>query len=90
MMNRVSDNELSNIVDVIKSQIEKQANKNYTEYKTKCLQELDSTLEAKRNETIKNVLDGIDILMSNDKNYLEPNILIKIEKKIVINKAGDK
>ena len=39
MMNRVSDNELSNIVDVIKSQIEKQANKNYTEYKTKCLQE---------------------------------------------------
>lgn len=84
-MNRDVVNQCNNLIDVIKQNIKQEIDKEYTEYKNKCLQELDYKIEANRNECVKKVLDGIDVLLSADNPMsLEPNIMIKIEKRVVL------
>ena len=72
---------ITNIKETIKESIDKE----YTEYKNKCLQELNSNLEAQRNKTVSAILDGIDIYINNNQPYsLEPIIQIKIEKRVIV------
>lgn len=85
IMNREVVNQCNNLIDVIKAEIRKQIDSEYTEYKNKCLQDLDMQLEAKRNDCVKGILNGIDVLLSNDNPMsLEPTILIKVEKKVIL------
>ena len=73
------------IITSIKETIKESIDKEYTEYKNKCLQELNSNLEAQRNKTVSAILDGIDIYINNNKPYsLEPIIKIKIEKRVIL------
>lgn len=85
-MNRDVVNQCNNLIDVIKKEIQKQVDEEYTEYKIQCLKDLDYKLESKRNDCVKRILDGIDILLSADNPMsLEPTILIKVEKKVILN-----
>lgn len=78
-------NFVNSMIDNIKKTIENNVNEEYTKYKQKCLEDLDYTLEMKRNSVVKNVLDGIDVVISSNEPFsFEPTILIKVEKKIVI------
>ena len=73
------------IVRDIKETIRKSIDEDYTQYKEKCLRDLDYTLETKRNKTVSAILDGIDVsIMSKQPYSLEPIIQIRIEKKIMI------
>lgn len=75
----------NSMINSIKETLAKNVNEEYTKYKQKCLEDLDYTLEMKRNSVVKNVLDGIDVVMgSNEPFSFEPTILIKVEKKVVI------
>lgn len=80
------DNNITNaIINNIKETIKQDLEADYTEYKNKCLQDLDFKLEAKRNDIIKSALNGIDISIMEQQPYsLEPIIQIKIEKKIIL------
>ncbi len=81
----MSDNITNAIINNIKETIRKDLELEYTEYKNKCLEDLDFKFEAKRNSVIKSALDGIDIsIMENQPYSLEPIIQIKIEKKIIL------
>lgn len=81
----MSDNITNVIINNIKETIRKDLEIEYTEYKNKCLEDLDFKFEAKRNSVIKSALDGIDIsIMENQPYSLEPIIQIKIEKKIIL------
>lgn len=81
----INNNYMENIIRSIKNQIEQSINEEYTTYKNKCLDELNTKLECRRNEAVKDILNGIDIsIRSNEPFELEPTILIKIEKKIII------
>lgn len=81
----MSDNITNAIINNIKETIRKGLELEYTEYKNKCLEDLDFKFEAKRNSVIKSALDGIDIsIMENQPYSLEPIIQIKIEKKIIL------
>lgn len=83
MMDRKDYDRVNDIMSCIKAKIEEQVNNDYTEYKNKCLQDLSDTLEYKRNECVKSVLDGIDVLISADNPHsLEPTIMIKVQKVI--------
>lgn len=85
-MNREAVEQCNNLMNVIKQEVQKQVDKEYTEYKLECLKDLDYKLEMKRNECVKKILDGIDILLSADNPMsLEPTILIKVEKKVILN-----
>lgn len=87
-MNRVEAEKVNDILEAIKGQIEKQVNEDYTKYKEQCLKDLDISLESKRNKVVKDVLDVIDVVVSNSEMSLEPVINIKIIKKILM--KGDK
>lgn len=81
----MSDNITNAIINNIKETIRKDLELEYTEYKNKCLEDLDFKFEVKRNSVIKSALDGIDIsIMENQPYSLEPIIQIKIEKKIIL------
>lgn len=81
----MSDNITNAIINNIKETIRKDLELEYTEYKNKCLEDLDFKFEVKRNSVIKSALDGIDIsIMKNQPYSLEPIIQIKIEKKIIL------
>lgn len=81
----MSDNITNAIINNIKETIRKDLELEYTEYKNRCLEDLDFKFEAKRNSVIKSALDGIDIsIMENQPYSLEPIIQIKIEKKIIL------
>lgn len=81
----MSDNITNAIINNIKETIRKDLEIEYTEYKNKCLEDLDFKFEVKRNSVIKSALDGIDIsIMENQPYSLEPIIQIKIEKKIIL------
>ena len=81
----MSDNITNTILNNIKETIRKDLEIEYTEYKNKCLEDLDFKFEVKRNSVIKSALDGIDIsIMENQPYSLEPIIQIKIEKKIIL------
>ena len=84
-MNNEYINQCNNMINSIKKEIHEQIDKEYTEYKIKCLKDLDYQLECKRNECVKWILDGIDIVINSNEPYsFDPTILIKIEKKVVI------
>lgn len=68
-------------IKVIKKEIEKQVNEEYTDYKNKKLKDLDYELERKRNEIVKDILNSITIL--NENNPYELNIMIKVENRII-------
>ena len=76
---------LNNLLDDVKNSIEKQIDKEFTEYKIMCLENLEYILEGKRNDVIKQILSGIDVNMTVDGEHpLEPIIQIRI-----LNKRGD-
>ena len=78
---QVSSVELYNdLVHVIRDKIEEQIDNEYTSFKIQCLDNLEYTLEKRRNETVKSILDSIDIVYRNDM-HLENNVIeIKIVK----------
>lgn len=80
------DNNITNaIINSIKETIRKDLVAEYTEYKNKCLEDLDYKLEAKRNDVVRSALNGIDISIMEQQPYsFEPVIQIKIEKKIIL------
>ena len=81
----MNDDIVNSIIKSIKDTIQDKINCKYTEYKNKCLEDLDYKLEAKRNDVVKSVLDGIDVsIMSQQPYSLEPIINIKIQNKIYI------
>lgn len=63
----------------IKEAIEKQINEEFTQYKIMCLDNLEYAIECKRNDVVKQILDTINISMSDeDINCFEPTIKIQI------------
>ena len=89
MMDRKDYDRVNDLLNNIKLVVEKQINADYTAYKEKCLQDLDVTLERKRNECVKSVLDGIDIMISADNpQSLEPTIMVKVQKVIKVGDTG--
>ena len=73
------------IIYNIKEAIRKSIDEEYTEYKNKCLENLEYSIETKRNKTISAILDGIDIYINSNQPYsLEPIIQIKMENKVII------
>ena len=84
-MNNEYINQCNNMINSLKKEIQEQIDEEYTEYKIKCLKDLDDQLECKINECVKRVLDGIDIVINSNEPYsFDPTILIKIEKKVLI------
>lgn len=67
----------------IKSEIEKQINEEYTNYKEKKLQDLDIELEKKRNNIVQDILNSITILSNREP--FDMNIMIKVENRIIQN-----
>lgn len=68
------------LVRTIKEKIEEQIDMEYTEMKMQYLDNLEYRLEAKRNETVKSILDSIDIAMRKSEIDIAPVIQIKIVK----------
>lgn len=67
--------------EIIKKEIEKQINEEYTEYKEQKLQDLNIELERKRNEIVKDILNSITILTSKEPCGI--NVMIKVENRII-------
>lgn len=67
--------------EIIKQQIEKQINDEYTDYKNKKIKELNTELEMKRNGIVKDILNSITIL--NENTPFGVNIMIKVENRII-------
>lgn len=77
----LSDQDLYvDLVKTIKEKIEEQIDMEYTEMKMQYLDNLEYRLEAKRNETVKSILDSIDITMRKSEMDIAPVIQIKIVK----------
>ena len=77
----LSDQDLYvDLVKTIKEKIEEQIDLEYTEMKMQYLDNLEYRLEAKRNETVKSILDSIDITMRKSEMDIAPVIQIKIVK----------
>lgn len=75
----------TNIINAIKSEIASRVEMEYTDYVANCIRELRDKLESKRNQVVADVLNGIEIYISeNDPMSLSPTILIKVENKIVL------
>ena len=73
----------NDIIESIKQSIAQNIDEEYTEYKAKCLKDLDYKLEVKRNAIIQQILNGIDVSMQSNETYsLEPTIVIKLVKNI--------
>ena len=76
---------IDTLINNIKAHLEKTINEEYTEYKNKCLEDLNNKLEYKRNDIVRDILNGIDISINSNEPYsFEPTILIKVEKKVFI------
>lgn len=71
-------NKTNEILKSIHDTVERQINETYTEYKNNCLEQLDREIEVKRNEIVKNVLDGIQIGLDRSELGIEPIINIRI------------
>lgn len=77
--------ENNDIIQAIKNQLKTSIDEQYSEYKMKCLENLNYELEAQRNRVVKDILDGIDVvLLDKQPLSLEPIIQIKVEKKVYI------
>lgn len=75
----------NDIIQAIKNQLKTSIDEQYSEYKMKCLENLNYELEAQRNRVVKDILDGIDVvLLDKQPMSLEPIIQIKVEKKVYI------
>lgn len=76
------------ILKSIHDTVEKQINETYTEYKNSCLEQLDREIEVRRNQIVKNVLDGIQISLDKSQLGIEPiiNVRIGINKIIRVDK----
>lgn len=81
----MNDDFYTKIIDNIKKSIKEEIDNEYTIYKDKCIEDLENTLEAKRNSVVKSILNGIDVNIVDQQPYsFEPVIMIKIEKKVII------
>lgn len=74
------------LVTTIREKIEEQINDEYTALKVQYLDNIEYRLEAKRNETVKRILDSIDIMFKQGDLDISPTIQIQIIK----NKEVDK
>lgn len=72
----------NDFISCIKNSIRYNIDKEYTEYKQSCLADLDEKLEAKRNDVVRQILDGIDVVMTSADYSCEPVIQIKINRTI--------
>lgn len=70
------------LIKSLKNTIEQEINKEYTDYKNKKLQDLDYELEKKRNEIVKDILNSINILASNEPTGI--NVMIKVENRVIM------
>ena len=68
-------------IEIIKKEVENQINQEYTEYKDKKIQDLDTELERKRNSIVKDILNSITILSQQEPCGV--NIMIKVENRII-------
>ena len=75
------NNEIEVWKEVIRKEVEKQINADYTDYKNKKLDELNIELERKRNNVVQDILNSITIMNENTPYGL--NIMIKVENRII-------
>lgn len=66
------------LYSVIKDAIRSSIDEEFTNYKNKCLDELDKKLELKRNELVCAVLNSVDI--SSAYQFEQPAIVIRVNK----------
>ena len=88
MNNDMCEAMITSIKNTIKERIEKE----FQDYKCKCLMELERLIELKRQDVVSSILNGIDVYMSNTEPYsLDPVINIKVitERKVVLDKGGN-
>lgn len=69
--------ERQNLFSVIKEEIHKSIDEEYSNYKNQCLKDLERKIEIKRNETVCDVLNSIDIITENQRG--NEIIVIKIK-----------
>ena len=80
------------MVTSIKNTIKERIEKEFQDYKCKCLMGLERLIELKRQDVVSSILNGIDVYMSNTEPYsLDPVINIKVvtERKVVLDKGGN-
>ena len=70
----------SDLVSNIKEKIIQQIDEEFTEYKLRCLDDLEYQIELNRNKVIKQIIDSIDITLQREGDYREPTYVIKIIK----------
>lgn len=73
---------MDNWTKIIKKEVEKQINEEYSDYKNKKLQDLDYELEKKRNGIVQDILNSITIL--NEDSPFGTNIMIKVENRVIL------
>lgn len=73
---------MDNWTEIIKKEVEKQINEEYSDYKNKKLQDLDYELEKKRNGIVQDILNSITIL--NEDSPFGINIMIKVENRVIL------
>lgn len=78
-----------NLLECISKTIEDKINEQYTEYKNKCLEDLDLKIEMKRNEIISGILDNIAISIERQEKSLNPAINIRVETRPIIKIGGN-
>ena len=79
---------MNNWIEIIKKEIEKQINEEYTDYKNKKLQDLNYELEKKRNSIVQDILNSITILNENTPYGL--NVMIKVENRVILKEREEK
>lgn len=79
---------MNNWIEIIKKEIEKQINEEYTDYKNKKLQDLNYELEKKRNSIVQDILNSITILSENTPYGL--NVMIKVENRVILKEREKK
>ncbi len=73
------------IKNVLKKEIEKQINEEYTNYKNKKIQDLDYELEKKRNAIVQDILNSVSIM--NENTLIGINMMIKVENRIILKES---
>ena len=75
------------LTETIKARMKEEINDYFTDYKNKCLANLNNEIESKRNKTVNDILEGIKVYIDNNSPYDGPNtynINIRLENKIVL------
>ena len=68
------------LINGIMKSLENKLNEEYTKTKEKMLNDMDATLELKRNDIIKELLNTISIRCSQENQLIAPEINIKISR----------